>query len=72
MLGSFTRDLAGAPDSYDAFFLVESFLETLGHLVVLQFLENLNVQRKTHVNIRVRKEPQYFRHKNTSLTRHDT
>ena len=43
MLSSFTGDLAGAPDGQDAFFLVESFLETLGHLVTLQVLENLNV-----------------------------
>ncbi len=42
MLSSFTRDLAGAPDGYDAFFLVESFPETLGHAVILHILVNLN------------------------------
>lgn len=50
MLSSFTRDLTGAPDSYDAFFLIESFLETLGQAVTLQFLVNLNVHTKTHTH----------------------
>lgn len=48
MLSSFTGDLAGAPDGHDAFFLVEGFPETLGHAVILQVLENLNVHTKTH------------------------
>lgn len=51
MLSSFTRDLAGAPDGYDAFFLVESFPETLGQAVVLQILENLNVHTETHTKV---------------------
>lgn len=42
MLSSFTRDLTGAPDGYDAFFLVESFPKTLGHAVIFHVLENLN------------------------------
>lgn len=46
MLSSFTRDLTRAPDGYDAFFLVESFLETLSHAVVLQVLEDLNKRKK--------------------------
>lgn len=48
MLSSCTRDLAGATDGNNAFLLVESFPETLGHAVVLHFLENLNVYTKTH------------------------
>lgn len=46
MMSSFTGALAGAPDGDDAFFLVESFPETLGHAAVLQILENLHT--KTH------------------------
>lgn len=56
MLRSFTGDLAGAPDGHDAFFLVEGFPETLGHAVILQVLENLNVHTEKHtLKLRVNK-----------------
>lgn len=50
MLSSFTRDLARAPDGYDAFLFVERFLELLSILLVLQVLVDLNVHIKTHLS----------------------
>lgn len=47
MLGSFTRDLAGAPDGHDALFLVEGFPKAFGHTVILHLVENLKVHTKT-------------------------
>lgn len=47
MLSSCTWELAGAPDGYNAFFLVESFPETLGYAVVLEFLKELNIYANT-------------------------
>lgn len=54
MLSSFTRDLAGAPDGYDALLLVQSLPETLGHAVVLQVHKNLNMYTQTHQSLELR------------------
>ena len=48
MLSSNTRDLARAPDGYDAFLFVERFLELLCILLILQVPVDLNVHTKTH------------------------
>lgn len=47
MLGSFAGDLTRAPDGYNAFFLVESFPETLGHAVILHLFEDLHEDMDT-------------------------
>lgn len=57
MLSSFTGDLTGAADSNNSLLLVESFLKTLSHTVVLQLLENLNAPKKQIAVFKVSHRP---------------